>query len=111
MSEALWINGFAIPESEHRYYFNNSKRHHGFIEHIYNEKKNEYTAVYSLGVLLYELITGDTDDTEIPNIRTESRIKISDEQNGVLIDLTNAFRAAYDNKYTISNIKKDIDML
>ncbi len=103
----LWINGLALPEREYRYYLENSRNNY-LLEVADKEENNEYTAVYCLGVLLYELLTGDNN---ITNVKPKSRINISGATNGMLLDLMGACLAAYDNKYIIEDITDSIDKL
>ena len=101
----LWINGLAIPESEYRHYVQRGNKHKYLLERIYNGENNEYTAVYLLGLLLLELITGDTD---ITYENQKSGLEISEDKNGILIDLLNACLAAYDEGYKTDDIAKYI---
>lgn len=106
--DELWFNGLAIPEREHRDYIVSNTGNNYMVEYAEKKENNECTAVYSLGVLLYEMLTGDTN---ITNTKPRSKIRISDEKNGDLLDLMSSCLAAYENPYTIGDIVQFIDAL
>ena len=74
----------------------------------YDDENNEYTAVYVLGVLLNEMLTGDT---KVNVVKPKSKINISDKKNGALLDLMSACLAAYENREKIERIALIINNL
>ena len=91
----IWIRGIAIPEEEYTEYSRNGE-YKNYITGYQNN--NEFAAIYSLGVLLYDILTGH-----------EDRMEISSEQRGYLIDLMNACLSEYEEYYTIDDIERYID--
>ena len=103
----LWISGLLMPKDEYKYYLDKDNGNNYLLE-TYDDENNEYTAVYVLGVLLNEMLTGDT---KVNVVKPKSKINISDKKNGALLDLMSACLAAYENREKIERIALIINNL